>query len=339
MSCAQSIRLLLIVCLLLCGRDKASAVAILGNSDSCVASSASMGSQSGRSFELIQEAPPLFSDDYLGFVDGPNLYAYVKQNPWTGFDPEGLWVEQQLPEWGKAVWKGLDATVHGAISQADHMADTAIDASRVYHQARSQGEGVASAGIESANYSLTRETGALGLIEAFNGSKITPTEGGTVNTEMSNIERIVHGTVSGVQLVGTATALTAGASATVKAAAAEVDAVLSMENSFKFVTVDGAANTSPLLTHPELAGKTADEIRALASEKGLSPHATKPDKWMDPVTGKERLRIDLGHTDKKTGLPYNDPKAASPHHHGYESDGKTKIIDPSDQNPHIPTRQ
>lgn len=22
--------------------------------------------------------------------DGPNVYAYVKQNPWTGFDPEGL---------------------------------------------------------------------------------------------------------------------------------------------------------------------------------------------------------------------------------------------------------
>ena len=28
--------------------------------------------------------------DPAGFVDGPNLYTYVKQNPWTGFDPEGL---------------------------------------------------------------------------------------------------------------------------------------------------------------------------------------------------------------------------------------------------------
>lgn len=25
-----------------------------------------------------------------GFEDGPNLYAYVKQNPWTAFDPDGL---------------------------------------------------------------------------------------------------------------------------------------------------------------------------------------------------------------------------------------------------------
>lgn len=28
--------------------------------------------------------------DPAGFVDGPNVYAYVKQNPWTHFDPEGL---------------------------------------------------------------------------------------------------------------------------------------------------------------------------------------------------------------------------------------------------------
>ncbi|MES2735661.1 MAG: RHS repeat-associated core domain-containing protein [Verrucomicrobiota bacterium] len=30
------------------------------------------------------------SRDPAGFVDGPNLYAYVKQNPWTSFDPDGL---------------------------------------------------------------------------------------------------------------------------------------------------------------------------------------------------------------------------------------------------------
>jgi RHS repeat-associated protein len=30
------------------------------------------------------------SRDPAGFVDGPNLYAYVEQNPWSSFDPEGL---------------------------------------------------------------------------------------------------------------------------------------------------------------------------------------------------------------------------------------------------------
>jgi len=30
------------------------------------------------------------SPDPLGFVDGPNLYAYVGNNPWSAFDPHGL---------------------------------------------------------------------------------------------------------------------------------------------------------------------------------------------------------------------------------------------------------
>jgi hypothetical protein len=30
------------------------------------------------------------SRDPAGFVDGPNLYAYVVQNPWSKFDPDGL---------------------------------------------------------------------------------------------------------------------------------------------------------------------------------------------------------------------------------------------------------
>jgi len=33
--------------------------------------------------------------DPAGFVDGPNLYTYVAQNPWTHFDPEGLTLNQE----------------------------------------------------------------------------------------------------------------------------------------------------------------------------------------------------------------------------------------------------
>ena len=99
----------------------------------------------------------------------------------------------------------------------------------------------------------------------------------------------------------------------------------------------GSAAKSPQLTAGELKGKNATQIRALAKAKRLVPHATKPDKWMDPVTGKERLRLDPGHVDKNTGLPYSDPKAAVPHHHGYEPDGIIKIVDPVDGNPHFPT--
>jgi hypothetical protein len=102
--------------------------------------------------------------------------------------------------------------------------------------------------------------------------------------------------------------------------------------------VTAKGGESPKITAADLKGKTTTEIRKLATEKGLLPHASKLDKWMDPVTGKERLRIDAGHVDKTTGLPYADPKAAIPHHHGYEPDGITKIVDPSDGNPHFPTQ-
>ena len=37
------------------------------------------------------ETGSFITRDPAGFVDGPNLYTYVRQNPWTTFDPEGLW--------------------------------------------------------------------------------------------------------------------------------------------------------------------------------------------------------------------------------------------------------
>jgi RHS repeat-associated protein len=53
--------------------------------------------------------------DPLGFVDGPNLYTYVRQNPWTHWDADGLSI------WTKAikfVVKGGDvaATTEGIVS-------------------------------------------------------------------------------------------------------------------------------------------------------------------------------------------------------------------------------
>ena len=35
------------------------------------------------------------SREPAGFVDGPNLYAYVLQNPWTSFDPDGLRIDEK----------------------------------------------------------------------------------------------------------------------------------------------------------------------------------------------------------------------------------------------------
>lgn len=49
--------------------------------------------------------------DPAGFVDGPNLYAYVRQNPWTAFDPTGLNLKliNALKNAGK--WRGIDGAI------------------------------------------------------------------------------------------------------------------------------------------------------------------------------------------------------------------------------------
>ena len=50
------------------------------------------------------------------------------------------------------------------------------------------------------------------------------------------------------------------------------------------------------------------------------------------------MRIDPGHADPKTGKPYDNPRAADPHVHGYDPAGN-KIHDPLAGNDlHFPIR-
>jgi hypothetical protein len=97
---------------------------------------------------------------------------------------------------------------------------------------------------------------------------------------------------------------------------------------------------SPTITGDELKGKTRAEIKDLAKKKGLEAAGDMaspdyPRKWKDPVTGKQRIRLDHGHIDPDTGKPYDNRNAAVDHVHGYEPDGVTKITVNGD--PHIPT--
>lgn len=101
-------------------------------------------------------------------------------------------------------------------------------------------------------------------------------------------------------------------------------------------------SASPVIQPAELIGKTRTQIRDLAKLKGLKPvgHPDASDgqtrKWVDPVTGKERLRLDRGHIDPTTGKPYNNPNAAADHVHGYNVNGGA-IVDPVTNDPHFPT--
>jgi RHS repeat-associated protein len=53
------------------------------------------------------EAGVWLTRDPAGFVDGPNVYTYVKQNPWSAFDAHGLALGYV---WEKWVEPALDAT-------------------------------------------------------------------------------------------------------------------------------------------------------------------------------------------------------------------------------------
>ena len=53
------------------------------------------------------ETGTFITRDPLGFVDGPNVYTYVVQNPWTKFDPLGLKAAIDDPNFGKALSENL----------------------------------------------------------------------------------------------------------------------------------------------------------------------------------------------------------------------------------------
>jgi hypothetical protein len=109
---------------------------------------------------------------------------------------------------------------------------------------------------------------------------------------------------------------------------------------WRFCHWKNKVNTSPVIAETDLTAKSRTEIRDLAKRKSLVPMGDPTDtdyprKWKDPVTGKERLRLDRGHVDPLTGKPYSNPNAAIDHLHGYGADGVTRILVNGD--PHIPT--
>ena len=62
------------------------------------------------------------SRDPADFIDGPNLYAYVKQNPWSKFDPEGLHGWEVGPTMEQAAGRAIAEYVHNDPKQAASLA-------------------------------------------------------------------------------------------------------------------------------------------------------------------------------------------------------------------------
>jgi len=79
------------------------------------------------------------SRDPAGFVDGPNLYAYVQQNPWSKFDAEGMF-------WSALITVGFAAYdsyqyFKGDISGADYAGRMALNGSALLADAATGGMG------------------------------------------------------------------------------------------------------------------------------------------------------------------------------------------------------
>ena len=166
----------------------------------------------GRRYRCLETGVWL-SRDPAGFVDGLNLYAYVKQNSWSAFDPEGLDLTHLAQAWMKGDFSfktfANEFTPLPGVMQAPNdigrAASQAIsDGNRIaqtYNGMREAGASRTQAGTAAGVMTLGLATGALPVSEAVNGNRIVATNEGSVTTQkMETGERIVQGTAGAVQM-------------------------------------------------------------------------------------------------------------------------------------------
>ncbi len=85
------------------------------------------------------ETGAFMSRDPAGFVDGPNLYAYVKQNPWSAYDADGLFLSALVTA-GFAAYDTYQYAT-GKISGAEYGGRMALNGAALVADAASGGMG------------------------------------------------------------------------------------------------------------------------------------------------------------------------------------------------------
>jgi hypothetical protein len=128
------------------------------------------------------ETGVFLSRDPAGHVDGPNVYTYVRQNPWTAFDPEGL----DMARAGTALTKGnylLAALEYTMVADtirtydvAEYLGNTATGS---YGLARESGDSKASATAQSAVMVVSTVSGVRDLTEGITGAEMNYSGGKT----------------------------------------------------------------------------------------------------------------------------------------------------------------
>jgi len=153
----------------------------------------------------LQRDRELWGYDVVLDVDiGPNLYAYVNQNPWSKFDPLGLYLMEKMPGWyqsaasnpiGSMVMPGAMAlqTVDGAV------AEPAAQGVSVYKTSRASGNGVATSAVMGAGWNMARQSGGIDAAEVITGDAYERGGSGLITSrKMSTLERVHKGTAVAV---------------------------------------------------------------------------------------------------------------------------------------------
>ena len=122
--------------------------------------------------------------DPAGFVDGPNIYTYVNQNPWTKFDPEGLSAWSDLTGFWKGVGKEAGHMVTGVatmawnINPAVNVGQLATGNKTGYQKNFESGMATAKAGYSLATSSQARSDAAAAIGNHLNAAWNDPEKAG-----------------------------------------------------------------------------------------------------------------------------------------------------------------
>ena len=188
--------------------------------------------------------------DPLGLADGTNPYTYVHQNPWTKFDPEGLYFMEMVPAWAQSL-------VPDTLKQADRGIDIGREAAGVYKLSRETGGGMAGSLVEASGVAITRTTGAMDWAEAVNGEEIVNQKGQITTQPITDLGQEFTkavGGAAGMVLTGAGGAKVIGpAMAESKAASTEAVAVFNKENSAPPAPPSAPATMSPAASDADSA--------------------------------------------------------------------------------------
>lgn len=214
------------------------------------------------------------SRDPAGFVDGPNLYAYVMQNPWTSFDPEGLWLKEMLPKPFQSFLNSNASSTNAAamvFNSIDGAIDTGIRTVGVFNTLREGGATPAQAGVAAGVYGVGSLSGALPVAEALDGNRIVSSEGGGVTTQgMTAGDRVIHGALGAVQMGMTFVGGSGGFS--FKKPGSSPPPIKGQAA----VVVEGEAVAKPPLNNSQLVQEVATRSEAWGSRRGIPAAGNGP---------------------------------------------------------------